>query len=292
MVYSSSYFYAKETFGSSVYFFYRQFLFLLMGILVAFVTSKTKFSFWIRHGHYVHYLTIILLICTLIPDLNIEVKGAHRWIEIAGIRFQPGELVKFTILIALLNYFECFSHISKKQKILQGLGIVTPLFLLVEQPDFGSFIICLLAIGLFCYLSSMPRKYYYSIWGVGLALGTLIMFNRQYRIERILAFLDPWQTPQGSGFQVIQSFLAFANGSLLGQGLGNSKEKLFYLPEAHNDFIFSVVGEEWGFIGVLIVVLLFIVLIYTGLKLSLKNEERPKSCLSVLLSFYLVFRPY
>ena len=272
MVYSSSYFYAKETFGSSVYFFYRQFLFLLIGILVAFITGQTRFSFWIRYGHYFHYLVVILLVFTFIPDINIEVKGAHRWIEMAGFRFQPGELVKFTILIALLNFFEFFSCLSKKQKIFRGLWLASPLFLLVKQPDFGSFIICLLAIGFVCYLSSIPRKYYYSILGAGLALGTWIMFNRQYRIERILAFLDPWQTPQGSGFQVIQSFLAFANGSLWGQGLGNSKEKLFYLPEAHNDFIFSVVGEEWGFIGVLTIIILFIMLIHTGLKLSLKSK--------------------
>ncbi|MCY4523112.1 MAG: putative lipid II flippase FtsW [Halobacteriovoraceae bacterium] len=285
MVYSSSYFYAKEIFGSSVYFLTRQFLFLIISIIVALTISKTKFSFWIKYGHYIHYFAVSLLLCTFIPDISIEVKGAHRWIEILGIRFQPGELVKFTIIIALLNYFEFFSSFNKKQKTFRILWIMAPLLLLVKQPDFGSFIICFLAIGFVSYLSSIPRKYCYGILTVGLALGTLLMFNKQYRVERILSFLNPWQSPQGSGFQIIQSFLAFANGSLWGQGLGNSKEKLFYLPEAHNDFIFSVVGEEWGFIGVFIIVTLFVILIYTGLKLSLQAKKQVNFLLISSITF-------
>ena len=286
MVYSSSYLHAKELFGHSNHFFLRQFLFLAIGLFVAFVVGKTRFYFWMKYGHGVHLVTTFLLFLTLIPHISIQAKGASRWLDMGGFYFQPGELVKITILVASWSYFELFPRLDFKEKLFKGTALLLPLFLLVRQPDFGSFMICFLGIGFTCYLGSMPKKYFYTLLLCGIFLGSFVLFNKQYRIDRLLAFLDPWQSPQGAGFQVIQSFLAFANGSLWGQGLGNSKEKLFYLPEAHNDFIFSVIGEEWGFMGVLFLVSLFIIFIYTGLKLSL---ESPRQSSLLIASIMFLF---
>jgi cell division protein FtsW len=148
------------------------------------------------------------------------------------------------------------------------------LALLIKQPDFGSFSICFFVIAFVCFMSSFPRKYfYYSLMAGGVG-GIFILFSQAYRVKRLLTYLDPWKNPQGSGFQIIQSYMAFANGSAFGQGLGNSNEKLFYLPEAHNDFIFSVIGEELGFIGVFLIICLFIAFIYFGFKLILQVRDR------------------
>lgn len=136
-------------------------------------------------------------------------------------------------------------------------------------------------------MSSFPRKYfYYSLIAGGMG-GVFILFSQAYRVKRLLTYLDPWKNPQGSGFQIIQSYMAFANGSAFGQGLGNSNEKLFYLPEAHNDFIFSVIGEELGFIGVFLIICLFIAFIYFGFKLVLQVRDRVGIILSSAIIFVL-----
>src|SRR5690606_25080520 len=159
-------------------------------------------------------------------------------------------------------------------------------------PDFGTFFIASLVIGFIAFLSSFPRKYFYSAMIIG-AIGAFgILISAPYRVKRLLTFLDPWKDPRGSGFQVIQSFLAFANGSFFGQGLGNSNEKLFYLPEAYNDFIFSVVGEELGFIGVLVTVLMFISFIFIGFKMSITLKSRVGSIMVATIIFTIGFQAF
>jgi cell division protein FtsW len=137
------------------------------------------------------------------------------------------------------------------------------------------------------FMSSFPRRYFYCSLFIGGLAGIFILFYKAYRVKRLLTYLDPWKNAQGSGFQIIQSYMAFANGSLFGQGLGNSNEKLFYLPEAHNDFIFSVIGEEIGFIGVFLIVCLFIAFIYFGFKLVLQVRDRIGLILGASIVFVL-----
>jgi len=140
---------------------------------------------------------------------------------------------------------------------------------------------------LFPFLSSFPRKWFYTIFFTGTIAGTFILFTQAYRVERVLTFLDPWKNPTTSGFQIIQSYLAFANGSIFGQGLGKSTEKLFYLPEAHNDFIFSVIGEETGFVGVVLIIAAFIAFTYFGFKCATEINDRIKTILVSSLVFTL-----
>ncbi len=288
MVYSSSYIFAQEQYGNSNYFFFKQVIFLSIGTVIAFVISKTKVSFWMKYGHIVNWVLTAMLLATFLPGFGKVVKGAKRWLDLGLFGFQPGELVKYTVLLSAVNFFENFNSLDKNTKINRSVGMLLPLLLLLMQPDFGSFTICLIIVLYACFLSSFPRKIFY--WGFGVAITALIpiLISQPYRVKRLFSFLDPWKNPQTSGFQIIQSYLGFANGSILGTGLGNSNEKLFYLPEAHNDFIFSVIGEELGFIGVFTIVVLFFLFNLYGQKLALLIKNRSHaiivSCVVFLIS--------
>ncbi len=270
MVYSSSYLFGKENFGSSTYFFSNQLIFLIMGLVMAFVVSHTKLDFWFKFGQYIHYFFIIFLLLTLAPKIGLSVKGARRWIHFFHITFQPGEMIKYTLIFSCLPYFEQFGTLNFKQKFFNAIPIFMPLGILIKQPDFGSFFVCFMVIIFICYMSSFSRKYFYGLLIIGGISIIGALFLKSYRIVRLLSFLDPWKNPKTTGFQIIQSYLGFANGGIFGQGIGNSNEKLFYLPEAHNDFILSVIGEELGFLGISAIIVLFLFLVYLGFKLAMK----------------------
>lgn len=285
MIYSSSFILSTELHNNSYHYILRQMIYLIMGIGIAIIVAKTKYSFWYRYGYYINIAATMIVALTIVKGLGNNVKGASRWLSLGGFSIQPGELVKFTIILSALFFFEQWHSMDPKQRLKHGLSLLLPVALLIKQPDFGSFSICFIVVSFVGFMSSFPRKYFYITLLVGSISGIIILFSQAYRIKRLLTYLDPWKNPQGSGFQIIQSYMAFANGSFLGKGLGNSNEKLFYLPEAHNDFIFSVVGEELGFIGVLFIILLFVAMIYFGFKLVLKLNDR----VAVILGSAIVF---
>lgn len=287
MVYSSSYIYARDIYQNSAYYFYRQLAFIGLGIPICWIVSRTKTAFWLKYSWFFHLVMTLLLIATFIPGLGNEVKGANRWLNLGGFGLQPSEFVKVTTLLVAIPFFENFFKIGLKERIAQAVFILFPMLLLLIQPDFGSFTICLGLMAVVCFLSSFPRKYFYSTLVLGIMGIIPILISQPYRVRRLFAYLDPWKNPQTSGFQIIQSYLAFANGSVFGTGLGNSNEKLFYLPEAHNDFIFSVIGEELGFVGVAFVVFLFLGLILFGFRLVAKLERRSSTLLGTSIIFTL-----
>jgi cell division protein FtsW len=287
MVWSSSYILAKENFGSPYYYILRQLAYLFMGVLAAFIISKTKYTFWLKYGFIINVIASIIVALTIVKGIGNSAKGASRWLSLGGFSLQPGEIVKFTIILSSLSFFENWNKMDNKEKLKHGGSILLPLALLVKQPDFGTFFICFVVISFVCFMSSFPRKYFYYSMISGGLIGVVILFSQAYRVKRMLTYLDPWKNPQGSGFQIIQSYMAFANGSAFGQGLGNSNEKLFYLPEAHNDFIFSVLGEELGFVGVFFLISLFLAFIYFGFKLSLKIKDRVGLILASSIIFVL-----
>lgn len=287
MVYSSSYIYARDIYNNSAHYFYRQLMFIAVGAPMCWLVSKTKTSFWLKYSWFFHLGASLLLIGTFIPGLGNEVKGANRWLYLGAFGLQPGEFVKVTSILVAVPFFENFFKMNPKERAAQGIFILFPILLLLMQPDFGSFTICLALVAIVCFLSSFPRKYFYSALGTGILLLIPILISQPYRVRRLFAYLDPWKNPQTSGFQIIQSYLAFANGSILGTGLGNSNEKLFYLPEAHNDFIFSVIGEELGFLGVFLVVSLFLLLIFFGFRLVTRLEKKTSAILGTAIIFAL-----
>lgn len=274
MVLSSSYLYSREVHSSASYIFFKQMIFLSIGVLGAIIMYRMKFLFWKKLVFGGHAAVVVMMILTLIPGVSHSVNGASRWINLGFMGLQPGEMLKFSTLLFSINYFDSFMTMEKNEKISKTLWLLSPLGILILQPDFGTFSICCLIMAFTCFLSNFPRKFFYGAIPVGLAVGAMVLVSQPYRVRRLFAFLDPWKNPRGSGFQIIQSLFGFANGGIVGEGLGNSNEKLFYLPEAHNDFIFSVIGEELGFLGVIVLVALFLVFVYQGLKIATKIDDR------------------
>jgi cell division protein FtsW len=285
MVWSSSYILATEMFGSSLHYIVRQLIYLFLSLSVVFVVSKTKYTFWIKYGFLINIAASIIVALTIVKGVGASAKGASRWLSFGGMSVQPGEIVKFTVILSALSFFENWNKMDAKERLKHGATLLLPLALLIKQPDFGSFSICFMVISFVGFMSSFPRKYFYYALASGAVSGVFILFSQAYRVKRLLTYLDPWKNPHGSGFQIIQSYLAFAHGAIFGQGLGNSNEKLFYLPEAHNDFIFSVIGEELGFFGVFLIICLFIAFIYFGFKLILQVKDR----VGVILGSAIIF---
>ncbi len=271
-LYSSSYMYARDNFSSSYYLISKQLISLAMGIIGAFIISKTRFTFWYHNSLKFHLLTSLLVLLTFIPKIGLSIKGSHRWVNLRFMSIQPGEFLKFSVLLTALYFFENYKNFSKDTKIIYLLSILAPLGLTVLQPDFGTFTLCFSLIFFLAFLSKVPRSYLIGSLAVGSVAFVALLVAAPYRVKRLMSFLDPWADPQNSGFQIIQSYLAFAEGSLFGKGLGASVEKLFYLPEAYNDFILSVIGEELGFVGVAVIATLFLIFLYLGFKLASQSK--------------------
>ncbi len=285
MVWSASFILAAEKFGTSLHYIIRQLIYLGLSVGLSFTVSRTKYSFWLKYGYMINIAASMIVGLTIVKGVGSAAKGASRWLTFGGMSIQPGEIVKFTVILSALSFFENWNKMDSKERLKHGGSLFLPLALLIKQPDFGSFSICFMVIAFVCFLSSFPRKYFYYSLVAGGVGGIFILFSQAYRVKRLLTYLDPWKNPQGSGFQIIQSYMAFANGAAFGQGLGNSNEKLFYLPEAHNDFIFSVIGEELGFVGVFLIICLFIAFIYFGFKLVLQVRDR----IGIILGSAIIF---
>lgn len=276
MVYSASAIVAADRFHDPYFFLKKQLFWALLGSIAMLVAVRVDYRRLERYAQPALIVAGVLLLLVLIPPIGQAINGTRRWIRLGPVSFQPAELAK----LALVFYLAAF--LSRNQERLADLrrGVLPPLLvgaffagLVFVQPDLGN---CLTLIALtfgLLYLAGSPARYLG--WALAPALPLLVVAIAMapYRLRRITAFWDPWADPRGSGFQIIQSWLAFGNGGLFGQGIGASRQKLFYLPESHTDFIFAVVGEELGFVGAAAFVALFAVLIWRGLRVGLRTSE-------------------
>ncbi len=297
MVYSSSFLYAEERTGDGLYFIRRQLTYAGIGALFAFVVSKIPIRFYRDKALHILGGTILLLILVKIPGLGIRVGGAQRWLGFGSLRFQPSELAKVACVIFAARQLARLAQTSgggqggthgakfdfRNTFWVPSALIIPVLALLMLQPDFGSTVLIVLTQILLLFLSGAPLGWLMGGMGLLGSGAVLAIVTSEYRRARFAAFMDPWLDPSGKGFQVIQSMLGLNNGSFFGAGLGNGKEKLFFLPEAHNDFIFAVIGEELGFLGVASVILAFSFLLYRGLKISWASQEKGHNAFSFLL---------
>lgn len=281
---------ALQRYGSEFYFVSRQALTAILGFLFMLVLSRVKYQFWYKMAYAVFGVVVVLVAATFIPGIGHHAQGASRWIRIQGFLLQPSELSKIALpLFVARALAEHQMQAFSSKKILGVTGAVALLLgLIIRQPDLGTTTLLVLStLGIF-FIAGISLMYLltgFVLGGVGFGLA---LMHYEYRRKRLLAFLNPWADPQGSGFQTIQSFLSFHSGGLFGSGIGNGNSKLFYLPEVHTDFIFALVGEELGFIGAILLVALFIYFSYLLFKTSFKAAE-PFACyLAFGIAFLLV----
>lgn len=277
MVYSSSFIFALEKYKDGLHFFKRHLAFAGIGVGAFVLGWRLPVEKLRARTFQIFLVTILALIAALIPGIAHRAGGASRWVNIFGFTFQPAELAKFAVLLIVASQLDKKLHRQENWRVgflTYFIGALPIYLLLLMQPDFGS--VALLLCTTFCMLLGSGIKIRYLLTSVLIlapTAATLIMTS-PYRRARILGYLDPWADPAHKGFQIIQSFLAFYSGKIFGVGLGNSREKLFYLPEAHNDFIFAVVGEELGLLGVVFFVGLFFTVVMRGLTAA-QRLERP-----------------
>jgi cell division protein FtsW len=276
MVYSASAIVAADRFHDPYFFLKKQLFWALLGsvaMLAAIRVDYRKLEGLVLPGLIV---AGVLLILVLIPPIGQAINGTRRWIRLGPVSFQPAELAKLVLVVYLAAFVARRSdETSDIRRTLLPPLLVAGMFaaLVLVQPDLGN---CLTLVALtfgVLYMAGTPVKHLAWIVAPAVPLLALAIWVAPYRLRRITAFWDPWSDSRGSGFQIIQSWLAFGNGGLTGQGIGGSRQKLFYLPESHTDFIFAIVGEELGFIGAVALVALFAVLIWRGLRVGLRAPD-------------------
>ncbi len=276
MVYSSSAIYAERKYDSSAFFLIRQLIALAIGFVLLRIASQYPYSRYKRLTPFLMIFTFILMVIVLIPGIGKQVGGARRWIRILGMGFQPSELLKLTLIIWLAGFLdrrkEVLGYFSKGLfPSFIVLGIFC--FLLLLQPDFGTaFLICMTLLLMIFVAGVKPFHMLGSSTGIAIIGGYLALSNT-YRLRRVTGFLDPWSDPLDSGFQLIQSFVAIGTGGIFGRNLGNSRQKLFFLPEGHTDFIFSIHAEETGFIGVLAILVLIVLMMLIGFGIAQQCKD-------------------
>ncbi len=270
-IYSASSVYALEKFGAAHYFVQRQLVGLVVG-LCALIFARAMPLEWIKRLSPLGFLfSLGLTTLTLVPQFAQRIHGSSRWLNIGGFTFQPSELLKISFLIYLAYFLEKKMHKSSSfmHSYLPFLIILgSACLVLLQQPDFGSTVtLSVTAFTLLFIAHFQTRNLLITLIGLIPVVVSLILY-KPYRLKRIATFLNPWSDPQGAGFQIIQSLIAIGSGSLWGVGISHSKQKFFYLPMQHTDFIFSIIAEETGFIGSCFLIMLFILLLYSGMRLA------------------------
>jgi len=275
MVFSSSAIVAKEKFGDPNYFSFKQLIFAALGLAVMFIVMKVDYHAYRNPAVVFSALSIVVGLLVLVFFLA-AAANTHRWIQLAGFSVQPSELAKLALIFFLAYFLE-----KRKGKVndltftLIPIAIVVALLagLIVLQPDLGTAISLLVISVVLLFVAGLDLRWIAASIIFAVPAFYLLVFRVKYRRERILAFMNPWEEPLGRGFQIIQSLLSVASGGIAGLGFMEGKQKLFYLPEAHTDFIFAVVGEEMGMIGTCGVLLLFTVFLWRGVRTSMRAPD-------------------
>ncbi|MBW1840335.1 MAG: putative lipid II flippase FtsW [Deltaproteobacteria bacterium] len=272
MVYSASSALALKKFGTDYYFLKKQSIFALMGIVVLVICRHVPYRFYRSLTYPFLTLAIVLLAAIKVSGFGHNAGGADRWLRFGIFTFQPSEFARFALIVYL-----AYSMDKKRGQLkdfsvgllphILMLGVFT--LLIVIQPDFGSVVILWALTWIMLFVGGVRILHLLSsLVLLVLPVAYMLLFGAEYRIRRLISFMDPWKYPTDEGYQIIHSFMAFGSGGLFGTGIGKSYQKLFYLPEPHTDFIFSVIGEELGLLGVLIILVLYVLILWKGLLIS------------------------
>lgn len=271
-IYSSSSVYALEKFGASHFFFKKHLMGLACGLLAMLISIIMPLRIIKITSPFLLLASLALATLTLVPSFGINIHGSSRWISIKGFGFQPSELLKISLILYLAYVFSKNEQKRCLPLLLCIIGIMA--FILLKQPDFGMTVT--LATTAFMLFFIVHFKLSYLIATCLVALPTIIalIYMQPYRFKRIMTFLNPWQDPHGAGFQIIQSLIAIGSGGWFGIGVSHSKQKFFYLPMQHTDFIFSIIAEETGFIGSMLLLSLYTFFLYFGMRIAWQLKDK------------------
>ncbi|MGM9928952.1 MAG: stage V sporulation protein E [Bacillus sp. (in: firmicutes)] len=285
MVYSASAVWAAYKFdGDSFFFAKRQLLFAGVGVMGMFFIMNVDYWNWRNWSKVLILICFILLVAVLIPGIGLERNGSRSWIGVGAFSIQPSEFTKLAMIAFLAKFLsENQKHITTiKKGLAPSLGIVFFAFgMIMLQPDLGTGTVMVGTCIVMIFVSGARVMHFVWMGLIGVAGFVALVASAPYRIKRITSYLDPWEDPLGSGFQMIQSLLAIGPGGLFGLGLGQSRQKFFYLPEPQTDFIFAIISEELGFIGGSFVLLLFSLLLWRGIRIALGAPDLYGSFLAV-----------
>lgn len=270
-VYSSSSYFALETLHQPLFFVKKQLIGIILGLFAGIIGYLIPLKFLKDISFFSLVGAIIFSALPLINSLSHKMHGSHRWLNIKGFIFQPSELLKVALVIYLAS-------LLSRKKIIEGttrqtalpimviLGIIG--IILLKQPDFGCFATLFATTLIMLFIANLSIRYFLGTIAIATPLTFILVYMQPYRWQRILTYLNPWQDPQGTGFQIIQSLIAIGSGGLWGTGIAQSQQKYFYLPMQHTDFIFAIVAEEIGFIGSLFFITLCIMFLWYGFQIS------------------------
>jgi cell division protein FtsW len=277
MISSASISFAEHNYGDGFFYLKRHLIFLVMALTVAIVFLSVPSRIWYRYGVPLLLLTLLMLLAVLIPGIGRKVNGSQRWIPVGSINLQVSELAKFAVILFMAGYLE--RH--QRQLRVQWQGFMKPvtvlgvmIFLLLLEPDFGSAVVMSGTVLGMLFIAGVRLWQFSALLVLGVSGLVGIALMSPYRVQRLVTFLDPWADQYNTGYQLTQSLIAYGRGEWLGVGLGNSVQKLFYLPEAHTDFIFAIYAEEFGLLGVAVVIGLFILLVSRILYVAKKALHR------------------
>ena len=286
MVASSTVDFAATKFSNPLFFLKKHFIFIILGLLVLSIVARIRVKFYYDYGQYFLILAIILSLLVHVPGLGKTVNGATRWIDLGFFTLQISEISRLFFFLWLSGYITRNDFDKNYLKIFIFLSIL--MLVIVFQRDFGSMILLFLAFITFSFLSNLRIMNLIKILSISVLPIFLLVFLYPYRVQRLLAFIDPWSDPQGSGYQIIASQIALSSGGLFGQGLGSSTQKLFYLPEQYNDFILAIIGEELGFIFLVILLMLYFLLFSRIFIFYKKTSQISEFSSNIILSIVLL----
>ena len=260
MVTSSTVDFAATKYSNPLFFFKKQLIFIILGLVVLYVITHIKTNFYYDYGKYFLLLSLIISLLVHLPGLGVTINGATRWINLGFFTLQVSEVSRLFFFIWLSGYISRNDFNKNYLKIFLFLSIL--MLAIVSQRDFGSMILLFVAFIIFSFLSHVKIMHLLKVVLLAIIPILLLIVMYPYRIQRLLAFISPWDDPQGSGYQIIASQIALSSGGYFGQGLGSSMQKLFYLPEQYNDFILAIIGEELGFIFLIFILLLYVIIFW------------------------------
>ena len=270
-VYSSSSIYAAQQWGSAHYYLKKQFLGAMLGVFVFLVARRLSPQIIVGCTPLFFFGSWFLTALTLVPQITHRIHGSSRWLALGGFSFQPSELLKIAFIMYVARFLagrenRPFTFRSAYVPFLIITGLTGGILLC--QPDFGLATTLIATSGLLLFIAGFPFIHLLVVGGALIPVIGLLIYMQPYRVQRILTFLDPWKNPQGAGWQIIQSLIAVGSGGWLGSGISHSKQKFFYLPMQHTDFIFSIIAEETGFVGSVLILSLYVLFAYLGMKIG------------------------